>query len=420
MSLQSISSLTNAAQSINKFSSFAEILGAGIGDADFNKILNSLKNLPVEDAVAKLGKLNLNLQMTEELLTMANSNNFLKSSTDEVTAAINQLNSAGSSAASELTSGFSGVGQVLKSLISTPLGIATAITAVSIGVMALADALTVSYDEVLSKVQGAVQTYTNFKAGLDSLSQQYQNNQSRIEELNALKASDNLSSSDSSELSQLQAQNQALETQINAKKQLLEIDAYNMNAAGEEYLSKKDASVAARYDDNGQIRTQGSRALDANIPILEMTDADAITASIQKINFFKEKLASLKDEKANASSGKEAEKFQKEIDQYQEAIDAMENDMAERAINMISVLATMTDTSSEAYRDAQKALTAYNTRNMSQSSKDFAAVSSFFSADSTDSMTDYFTQLAKTKQLTEDTFLSLGFTAESFGVANLS
>lgn len=321
--------------------------------------------MTASEAANKLNTLNVNPQLAANLLEDASSAQILKGSADEVSAAISTLGSTSTTSASQMTSGFSTVGTLLKGLVSSPLGIASAVAAVTIGVMALADALTVSHDEALVSALDASQEYSNTQAELSSLNDQYLTTQQRIEELQTLKSSGALSLSDSAELAQLMAQNEALETQISAKERLLDIDAREANKTGEEYLSKTDTSLAELYDENGKRYTEGSKQADMHT--VGMTDAEAIEASIQKVREYTAEIDSLKEKKANASSDKEAENFQKDIDQYQEAIDALETDMAERAVNMSSVMAAMTDTTSEAYQNAHKALTAYNTRDMSSS-----------------------------------------------------
>ncbi len=303
--------------------------------------------------------------MAEEILLAANNCKLLNSSADEFASAMQNIGSASASTASQVSGSFSTIGTLLKGLASSPLGIASAAAVAAIGVMALADAFTVTHDEALSSAQGASQEYSNTQAELSSLNDQYLITQQRIEELQSLKSSGALSLSDSAELAQLMEQNQALETQISAKERLLDINAREANKAGEEYLSKTDTSLTELYDENGRRYAEGSKQADMHT--VGMTDAEAIEASIRKVREYESEIDSLKKKKTSASSDEEAENFQKDIDQYQEAIDALETDMAKRAVNMSSVMVTMTDTTSEAYQNAHKALTAYNTRDMDNS-----------------------------------------------------
>lgn len=94
--------------------------------------------------------------------------------------------------------------------------------------------------------------------------------------------------------------------------------------------------------------------------------------------------------------------------------------MATRATNISGNIANMTDTSSKAYQDAQKALSAYNTRGMSQKESYFKSIETFLSSRPNDSLTNYFTDLASAQKLTKESFSDLGLDASSFGVDNLS
>lgn len=180
----------------------------------------------------------------------------------------------------------------------------------------------------------------------------------------ALQAQGSLSSSESEELSQLWNINQALETQIQAKERLLEIEAKQANKTGEEALNKTDISLASLYDDKGKRYVAGSKEADAHVNVQKETDAEAIRSGIKKVNEFQNSITEKKREMDDTSSEKEKESLQKEIDQLQDAMDDLEADMAQRAINLSSTLSNMTDSSSEAYQNARKALTEYNTRDM--------------------------------------------------------
>lgn len=243
--------------------------------------------------------------MAQELLTAASNSNLLADSASDTAAALSNIGSAGATGAAQASSSISGLGGILSGFLSTPLGMATAVGAVTVGVLALADAFTVSHDEALSSAQGAVQEFTNTQAELSNLNSQYDINKQKISELQALKASGLSTPETDAELNRLQAQTEAIETQIAAKKNLLEISEREANKKGEEYLGKKEQAAASLYDDEGNKYTAGSKAAEANgVFAQNLTDAEAIELSISKVDEFKAKLAELQEQQANAKTKK--------------------------------------------------------------------------------------------------------------------
>lgn len=246
----------------------------------------------------------------------------LQGSAEEVSAAIAQLGT-------KSTSAFAGLGPMLTGFFTSPVGIIAAATAATAGILALIDHFNVTRDEALASAQGASQDLQNTQAELSSLDSQYQANQKRITELNALKANGTITASGKSELEMLEKQNTALETQISAKNTLRNTEQQKANRTGKEYLEKREAGLATLYDKKGILRNEGSKAADASSK--QVTDAEAIQLSIKKVQEYKAEIDDLQKKKDNASSDRKKDQYQDDIDQYQEAIDALEADMGDRA-----------------------------------------------------------------------------------------
>ncbi len=374
--------------------------------------------MSADAAVDKLNKLNLNPQLSKEILDNANNAKILNATAEEVSSSMENLGANGTKGLSTLDSGISNIGNTLMGLMQSPLGIAAVVAGGTMAIFAVIDHFTTNYSEALQEAQDAAQKFTNTKADLSSLNNEYQTNLERIQQLQALKNSGTISSSENAELANLLSQNEALQTQINAKEKLLEIEQQDVNKTAKKSLQKADVSLAGLYDDDGKKYEKGSKSYDMHSE--SMTDADAIQASIDKVDKFQDKIDKLKTKQQNTKSKSKFKEYQEDIDQYQSAINDLEKDMGTRANNISSNIVNMTDKSSKAYKDAQNALNNYNTRGMSGEKKSSKSIESFLNSKPSGTLDSYFTDLAKAKKLTKDSFTDLGLDADSFGVDNLS
>ena len=383
------------------------------GEFNLKNLARSLNGMDVDTALNRLGSLKLNPNLQGEILQTASSMNMLLGSADDVAQAMIKLNAQGTHTASA----FAGLGPMLTGFFTSPVGMIAAATAATVGILALIDHFTVTRDKALASAQEASQNFKNTQEELSSLDSQYQANQKRITELNALKANGTISASGRSELEMLEKENIALETQINSKNTLRDMEQQKANQTGKKYLEKKETGLATLYNDKGRRHYKNPETPD--IYTESVTDAEAIQLSIEKVRKFKAEIEDLQKKKDSASSDQEKEKYQDDIDQYQKAIDALETDMGERATEMSGVLSTMTDTSSRAYKDARRALDAYNTRELSTQDQDTQSIATTLDMQANDSMQNYLLDLARAGKLTQDSFKNLGLNAKSFGVENL-
>ena len=160
----------------------------------------------------------------------------LASSADDAATAMAQVGAPTAGGMAQASSGFGGLSNILGSLSTG--GMMALVTALSVGVMALLDHLAVTHDETVSTAQAAAQEFQIAKTNLEVLDNQYQTNQQRIEELRSLQSQGQITDSQAAELAQLEAQNDAIKTQIIALENLLDIKERNANASGEDYLKK--------------------------------------------------------------------------------------------------------------------------------------------------------------------------------------
>ena len=187
------------------------------GEFNLKNLARSLDGLDVNTASKRLGSLHLNPKLQGEILQRASDLDMLQSSAEEVSAAIAQLGTKSASA-------FAGLGPMLSGFFTSPVGMIAAATAATVGILALIDHFTVTRDKALASAQEASQNFKNTQEELSSLDSQYQANQKRITELNTLKSNGTISASGRSELEMLEKENIALETQINSKNTLRDME----------------------------------------------------------------------------------------------------------------------------------------------------------------------------------------------------
>ncbi len=205
----------------------------------------------------------------------------LASSADDAATAMAQVGAPTAGGMAQASSGFGGLSNILGSLSTG--GMMALVTALSVGVMALLDHLAVTHDETVSTAQAAAQEFQIAKTNLELLDSQYLANQQRIEELRALQSQGQLTDSQAMELTQLEAQTEAIKTQITAFENLMDLKERKANASGEDYLNKTDTSLVSLYDDEGNRYKEGK---EADSHAKGATDSDAIQDNITKINEF--------------------------------------------------------------------------------------------------------------------------------------
>ena len=219
LSLSFLGNNKNSTNAIRQFTSYTDIvenLGT-TGKFHFKKLSRSLNGLDVNTAVKHLGSLHLNPKLQGEILQAASKMDMLESSAEEVSAAIAKLGIQSASA-------FASLGPMLTGFFTSPVGMIAAATAATVGILALIDHFTVTRDKALASAQEASQNFKNTQEELSSLDSQYQANQKRITELNALKSNGTITASGRSELEMLEKENIALKTQINSKNTLQDME----------------------------------------------------------------------------------------------------------------------------------------------------------------------------------------------------
>jgi DNA-binding Lrp family transcriptional regulator len=137
MSLKNIGKVGNEANLIKNFSGLSDIsatLGLD-GSKAFDTISQSLKGLDIDAASKKLQDLKLNPSLSSEILTVANTSEFLKGSTEEIAAGISKVGEAGSNVGT-LGDAFSGLAATI-GVSTTTLGIFTGVLGAGVAAFAI-------------------------------------------------------------------------------------------------------------------------------------------------------------------------------------------------------------------------------------------------------------------------------------------
>lgn len=158
--------------------------------------------------------------------------------TDDIVDAISEL-SGTSAGINGISDAFRGLGTTIKNAVLSPIGLVTIAIASFAGIMKLADAAIVTFDEKIEKSAQSTLDYDNAASEVNELKSELEQVDSEIA---SIQAKGTLTLADQNELSKLQAQRQELEAMLNAKEKLAE-------KAQQEAAS--DASdVLASTDDN--------------------------------------------------------------------------------------------------------------------------------------------------------------------------
>ena len=158
--------------------------------------------------------------------------------TDDIVDAVSEL-SGTSAGINGISDAFRGLGTTIKNAVLSPIGLVTIAIASFAGIMKLADAAIVTFDEKIEKSAQSSLDYDNAASEVNELKSELEQVDSEIA---SIQSKGTLTLADQNELSKLQAQRQELEAMLNAKEKLAE-------KAQQEAAS--DASdVLASTDDN--------------------------------------------------------------------------------------------------------------------------------------------------------------------------
>lgn len=372
MSLENISELGKYAQNLEGFSNLQSYLKSGGELENFNIIRDSLKDLDIKTASRQLQDLKLNPELSKQVLIAAKNTNLLKGSVSEITEGIENFQYS-SSIVDDLSSTFTGLESSVKSGLSSMVSFATAnpYIAALIGIgAALTTAIAISgqfietYDEANEKAKESAKAYEETQNTIHSLNSELQTSKERLEELQKLQDSGSITATEKEELELLKNKNVELERELKIQEKIAEMQRQEANTDAINALNKTDASVASMYDDKGNKYHKGTKMYDANVS--SKTDAEALEASTQKIDAFKNEIEVLQEKQLHTKTQREFDKIQKDIDRYNAAIKDLETDMITRSQNISDHLQNVSDKTSKVYEDNSDALDKYLNEDLSK------------------------------------------------------
>lgn len=283
---------------INKF---AKILDR------FEDIDDISKLLKISDVSKEFAKASINASKWKEEIEKAGD---AIDGVDDITDGVKNLKetvkglSSSTNEVSGLKDAFKGLGQSFKSFITSPVGVLSAIAAVTALSVALEDAFTVDYDEAFTSLQESSSKLSETKSNLEAMNSEYETTKKRISELQSLKSSGRLTLSEKAELDNLINQNSELERKIKLEETLLKLENKEAIDNAKDSMSKKSHSVAQSIqagDKKGEKNFKGI--------VGKVTDRNAIEEDIKLIKEYEKRIP----------------EFEKKIVEQQKKIQKIEN-----------------------------------------------------------------------------------------------
>lgn len=200
--------------------------------------------------------------------------------TDDIVDAVSEL-SGTSAGINGISDAFRGLGTTIKNAVLSPIGLVTIAIASFAGIMKLADAAIVTFDEKIEKSAQSSLDYDNAASEVNELKLELEQVDSEIA---SIQSKGTLTLADQNELSKLQAQRQELEAMLNAKEKLAE-------KAQQEAAS--DASdVLASTDDNPFYNVESDKDYQQKTDVTLFENMDN---AIARADEFKKKAKDIQD-----------------------------------------------------------------------------------------------------------------------------
>ena len=200
--------------------------------------------------------------------------------TDDIVDAVSEL-SGTSAGINGISDAFRGLGTTIKNAVLSPIGLVTIAIASFAGIMKLADAAIVTFDEKIEKSAQSSLDYDNAASEVNELKSELEQVDSEIA---SIQSKGTLTLADQNELSKLQAQRQELEAMLNAKEKLAE-------KAQQEAAS--DASdVLASTDDNPFYNVESDKDYQQKTDVTLFENMDN---AIARADEFKKKAKDIQD-----------------------------------------------------------------------------------------------------------------------------
>ena len=185
------------------------------GGLGFDSIVDVINS---SDDISDVTKMFKQMDISKSAAEYALNASKYADATDDIIDAVSELSGA-SSGVNGISNAFRGLGTTIKNAILSPIGLATIAIASFTGIMKLADAAIVTFDEKIEKSAQSTLDYDNAASEVNELKSELEQVDSEIA---SIQAKGVLTLADQNELSKLQAQRQELEAMLNAKEKLAE------------------------------------------------------------------------------------------------------------------------------------------------------------------------------------------------------
>ena len=246
----------------DKISGFSTVFGKLWANSslssDFTKAWSEISKMTIKDQPTVWQQWGQTMGYTDkQLLTFLGDVDSGKRNINEMGTIINNTTKS----TSTFSSFTSKAGSALKSFGSSMLsmganmlagfGIGLAIDGLIKGVSSIYNYATHQYTTALENAQAAAQEYESAQSELDSLNQKYDEQASKIAELNALKTAGTITMAQEVELANLQTQNNELQRQIDLQEQIVAIKQKASAQAAKEAATTEQSYTEAMQEEYG-------------------------------------------------------------------------------------------------------------------------------------------------------------------------
>lgn len=412
-SLEKIGKYGETANKIKDYSSQAEIFsvfGKDIGEKYIGEIAQGLQGLNVDDAIKQLSKLEINPELTAEIVRAANDMNLLKGSTQEIEDGLKGLG-AQSTSIERLKNAFAGLRAEVLKLLKTPMTwFVAAIAAMSFAAYKSYKA----FDDHMDKTSMSTGEYENTQSELESLNSELETTENKINELSK---KDNLTITEKEELENLKNQNAELNRQIDLKKALANSQKKQAEKDALDTLSlnrSKDTTQATSYSNMGAIgsSTAGS-----------YKKTDIITAAKNELSRLSELKAERKKalEKYKKADDDEKKVISDQIESLDKEITEKENSLNDKIADLNELRKALADAPSKEGRKHYDILTeiidSYNDIDLTPLEKQAKIVDNFFSEEKNSGLKNYFAEAAKNGNDLIDALNNMGLSLSDLGLS---
>lgn len=337
----------------------------------------------------------------------------------------------------------------LKSFALSPAGMVTIATAIGAAIVAIEDAMHIDQEEAFSALSESLSNYQSSADELNSLNQELETTQSRIQELQALKNAGTISFAEEAELSQLQAQNAELERKISLQEQLNNLDKQQAISDAKTAMDATSLSVAESVragDSEGKRTMKGIAGESTSIQAIR-DDLKAVEEYKTKIQEMEQTIQDTKDVIAgnaedDSMSGKllrnlfgdntftdkitewwnkgDLSAQQKALDDYNKSLSTLQGDLStqtEYLQTQLDALKLDPEANASAIAEIESALNEVAGIDLSPIEQQYKQIESAFSATSgNDLIRDQLIDAAKSGEDVVDVLHEMGLTLSDLGI----